>query len=110
MTSNPTMSVDESFATPSTAPTLRQQLLFLYLENSALDSGVIAWSRYDGTGRSHPTAGDSDEPPYAQGLDALQDGWRLIQASQLLNHLPGHEYDLAYLPYEFIFEKIVDPS
>lgn len=101
-------SVEESFATPSTTPTVRQQVMVLYLGTSALDSAVIGWTRYDGTGRSHPTTGDSDEPPYETGLAALVDGWRLLQMSQLLSHAEGHEYDTAYLPYEFLFEKLVD--
>jgi len=95
----PTMSVEESFATPSTTPNLRQQLMVLYLATSALDSNVVAWTRYDGTGRSRPTMGDSDESPYGVGLDAVIDGWRLIQTSQLINHPIGQEYDTAYLPY-----------
>jgi hypothetical protein len=108
ITLNPTMSVEDSFAVPSVTPRLRQQLLVLYLGTSALDSDVIGWTRYDGTGRSRPTMGDSDEPPYATGLHALLDGWRLLQMSQLLGHERGHEYDTAYLPYEFLFERIVD--
>ncbi|WP_380176572.1 hypothetical protein ACFEMC_03495 [Kineococcus sp. DHX-1] len=87
---------------------MRQQVMVLYLGTSALDSAVIGWTRYDGTGRSRPTMGDSDEPPYATGLDALLDGWRLLQMSQLLSHAEGHEYDTAYLPYEFLFERLVD--
>lgn len=104
----PTLTVEKSFATPSINPTLRQQLMVLYLGTSALDANVLAWTRYDGTGRSRPTMGDSDESPYATGLDALIDGWRLIQMSQMASHPVGHEYDTAYLPYEFLFEKIVD--
>ncbi|HEY5980729.1 MAG TPA: hypothetical protein VIT41_13965 [Microlunatus sp.] len=102
------LSVEESFATPSATPHLRQQVLVLYLGTSALDSDVIGWTRYDGTGRSRPTMGDSDEAPYASGLDALLDGWRLLQLSQLLGHERGHEYDTGYLPYEFVFERLVD--
>lgn len=107
-TAVPTLSVEESFATPSTTPTVRQQLMVLYLGTSALDSNVLAWTRYDGTGRSRPTTGDSDEAPYGTGLDALLDGWRLIQMSQMASHPIGHEYDTAYLPYEFLFERLVD--
>ena len=102
------LSVEESFAVPSATPHLRQQLLVLYLGTSALDSDVIGWTRYDGTGRSRPTMGDSDEAPYATGLDALLDGWRLLQMSQLLGHEHGHEYTTGYLPYEFLFERLVD--
>ena len=65
-------------------PNLRQKILILYLANSALDSQVIAWTLYDGTGRERHTTGDSETPPYATGLEALQDGWRAIQFSRLM--------------------------
>lgn len=105
-----TVSVEEAFNIRPIDPHLRQQVLILYLGTSALDSNVIGWSRYDGTGQSHPTMGDSDEPPYRTGLDALLDGWRLIQMSQLQAHPVGHEYDTAYLPYEYLFERLVEVS
>ncbi len=86
--------------------TLRQQVLVLYLATSALDSPVVGWSRYDGTGATQPTTGDSDEPPYADGVAALRDGWRLIQASQLLPPQPGVEYSTSFLKHEFFFEQL----
>ena len=86
--------------------TLRQQVLVLYLNSSAVDSAVVGWSMYDGTGRTDPTTGDSDVPPYATGLDALKDGWRLFQAAQLLPPQPGHEYAVSFLKHEFFFEKL----
>ena len=90
-----------------TAP-LRQKVLVLYLKNSALDSPVLGWAQYDGTGETLHMAGDDDTPPYATGLAALRDGWRLFQASQLLPHPRGEEFDLAYLKYEFFFEQMVE--
>jgi hypothetical protein len=83
---------------PGAVPVLRQQVL---------DSYVIGWSQYDGTGRTSPTTGDSEEPPYETGLDALKDGWRLFQAAQLIPPYPGHEYDVSFLKHEFFFERIV---
>lgn len=86
--------------------------MVLYLATSALDSPAIGWSLYDGSGaREHMAgdAGDAATPPYASGLDALRDGWRLIQASQLLPHAPGGEFRTDYLKYEFFFEKLVAP-
>ncbi len=87
---------------------IRQQVLFLYLASSALDAPVVAWSEYGGAGEgptppvvAHPSA------PYATGVDALRDGWRLIQASALNPPTLGHERDLSYLKHEFIFEKLV---
>jgi hypothetical protein len=87
---------------------VRQQVLVLYLSTSALDGKVVGWSRYDGTGHSEPTTGDSDEPPYETGVEALRDGWRLFQAAQLIPPYPGHEYDVSFLKHEFLFEKLVD--
>ena len=84
----------------------RQTVLVLYLANSALDSPVVGWSRYDGTGATRHMAGDADEPPYRTGLDALKDGWRLFQASQLMPHQRGAEFDVSYLKYEFWFEQL----
>ena len=80
----------------------------LYLASSALDARVIAWAAYDGTGRTRHMAGDASEPPYKTGLQALRDGWRLIQASPLVQHAPGDEFRTGYLKYEFFFEKLVD--
>lgn len=92
------------------SPQIRQQVLVLYLQTSALDSPVVAWSQYDGTGQQVHMAGDSEEPPYASGLDALCDGWRLFQASPLLPHASGDELRTGYLKYEFLFEKLLDAA
>ncbi len=86
----------------------RQKVLVLYLESSALDSRVVAWANYDGTGEHKHMAGDQAEAPYRTGLGALRDGWRLIQASPLLPHAHGEEFRTGYLKYEFFFEQLVD--
>lgn len=87
---------------------IRQRVLVLYLNSSALDSKVIAWANYDGTGHSRPMAGDESEPPYATGVHALRDGWRLIQASPLVQHAHDEEFRTGYLKYEFFFEKLAE--
>lgn len=89
---------------------MRQRVLVLYLANSALDAPVIAWANYDGTGRTRPMTGDEDEVPYKTGVDALRDGWRLFQASQILPHDRGNEFDVSYLKYEFWFEKLEETA
>ena len=83
-----------------------QQVLVLYLRNSALDSEVIAWSFWDGCSDEEHFAGETDEPPYASGLEALRDGWRLIQMSPLLPPTPGAELQTSVLRYECVFEKL----
>ncbi|MCC5885459.1 MAG: hypothetical protein JJT88_03385 [Gammaproteobacteria bacterium] len=87
---------------------MRQQVLLLYLAHSALDAAVVAWSFWDGTGKRETMAGDSDEPPYGSGLEALRDGWRLFQVSPLLPHAAGDEFRTGYLKYEFLFEKWIE--
>lgn len=85
---------------------LRQKVLVLYLHTSALDSAVMGWSEYDGTGKNSYTTGDSYEPPYATGLDALLDGWRVIQFPTLIPPYPGEEYSTSFMKYGFVFEKL----
>ena len=86
--------------------TLRQKVLVLYLSTSALDSEVMGWSIYDGTGKENYTMGDSLEPPYPTGLDALLDGWRVIQIPTLIPPYPGEEYTTSFMKYAFVFEKM----
>ena len=86
----------------------RQQVLFLWLASSALDSGVVGWAFHDGTAGAGPQpAGD---PPYGTGVAALVDGWRLIQVSPLLPPFPGHERETSFLKHEFVFERLVEPG
>jgi hypothetical protein len=86
----------------------RQKVMVLYLADSSLEAHVVAWARWDGTGERTHMSGDSDEPPYATGLDALLDGWRLFQFSTLRPEAPGEEFRTTYLKYEFAFERLVE--
>jgi hypothetical protein len=86
----------------------RQKILVLYLKSSALDSPVASWALYDGTGKENHTTGDGDTPPYETGLDALKDGWRVIQFPQLIPPYPGLELTTSFQHNEFIFEQLED--
>ena len=86
----------------------RQKLLFLYLSNSTPDSKTIGWSLYDGTGKEKPPAEIETEPPYESALDAMKDGWLVIQLPTLSVDVPGQEYHTNYLEFEFILEQIED--
>lgn len=88
--------------------TVRQQVLFLYLASSALDARVVGWSRFDGDSEGPTPAVEAKAaPPYATGVDALRDGWRLIQAAELHPPAPGAERRVSYLKHEFLFERLV---
>lgn len=84
----------------------RQKLLFLYSSTPDLKSDVGAWSIYDATGKEHHTTGDSDSPPYRSVFAAMQDGWRVLQVSQLLPTHPGMELTTSYLRFEHMLEKL----
>lgn len=86
----------------------RQKLLFLYLSNSAPDARTIGWSIYDGTGQSKPPVEVDAPPPYQSVLEAMLDGWRVIQVPTLHPDMPGREYHTDYLKYEFVLEQWVD--
>jgi len=84
----------------------RQQLLFLSVANPSPASTVVAWSSFDGTGRTHGMAGDSDVPPYETVLDAMRDGWRVLQAPTLVPAAEGQEHQTAFLRFEYMLEKL----
>ena len=86
----------------------RQIVLVLYCRSSALDSEVVGWATYDGTGEKFHHPGGQDEPPYNTGLEAMLDGWRVIQISQLMPPYPGTEHNTSFLPFEMVLEQIVE--
>ena len=81
----------------------RQQVLQLWLASSALDTAVVAWAFHDGTDGRGPALPDAS-PPYANGVDALKDGWFLIA-------VPGPvpaESQTGELQAGFTFERRVE--
>ena len=89
---------------------MRQQLLYLWLAESALDAEVVAWAVYDGAkgkGLALPAAKDPATPPYASGLAALEDSWSLLQAPQAGAPVGSEGASLGELPFQFIFERRV---
>ena len=92
-------------------PVLRQQLLLLCAATPNLMSPIVAWSMYDGTGRTTNMAGDSGDdarPPYDSVLAAMKDGWRVLQVPALAAPAPGREHETGFLRFEYVLEKIVD--
>ena len=82
----------------------RQQVLYLWLAEGALDTTTIAWAFHDGTRGAGPELPEG-EPPYATGVAALEDGWFLIQSPAPYLLQPGAEHGTSYLPNEFVFER-----
>ena len=100
------VSENQSLPKGPLVPQLRQKILVLYLHTPDLNSHVVAWSIYDGTGKQRHTTGDSVQPPYSSVLDAMKDGWRVVQFPQQFPAYPGMEYQTAYLRFEYILERL----
>lgn len=83
---------------------VRQQVLYLWLDTSALDGRALGWAFHDGTAGEGPALPEA-KPPYPTGVAALQDGWCLLQSSQLIPAPPGMEHSTSFLQHEFVFER-----
>ena len=83
----------------------RQQVMYLYSKSTNMRSPLASWVLYDPTRSQEPTL-PGDEPPYGSVLDAVADGWRVVQfpVTKLYTY---ESVDNDYLGYEFILEKFV---
>lgn len=86
---------------------LRQQILYLWLEEGALDTQTVGWAFHDGSSGHGPPLPEA-EPPYPTGLAALEDGWFLIQSPAPHPLQPNAEHEVSYLANEFIFERRIE--
>jgi len=85
----------------------RQQILYLWLAEGALDTQTVGWAFHDGT-RGQGPALPEGEPPYPTGVAALEDGWFMLQSPAPIAPPPGAEHEVAYLANEFVFERRVE--
>lgn len=82
----------------------RQRVLYLYSKSTNMRSALAAWMEYDATKPQEPTL-PSDDPPYESVLDAVADGWRIVQFPDAkLYSYQGVDND--YIGFEFILEKM----
>ncbi len=88
--------------------TYRQKLLMVCTDSNDPSSKIIAWSLHDGTGTYEFDASDVTDdptPPYFSVLEAMRDGWRVMQVPVMQPGLDHHNYQLGVLPYEWILEQ-----
>lgn len=85
----------------------RQQILYLWLAEGALDTATISWAFFDGTSGKGPSL-PAGEPPYVTGLAALEDGWFLLQSPAPYPLTSGQEHGIGYLPNEFVIQRTIN--
>ena len=81
-----------------------QTLLYLYSQSTNVRSALAGWALFDPATADEPVL-PSQDAPYGSVLDALRDGWRIVQfprpESYRFSDLDNH-----YLGFEFILEKV----
>lgn len=83
---------------------VRQQVLFLWTDESPMDSPVIAWSFHDGSNGTGPEL-PAGKPPYDTAALALSDGWFLLQATSPSSS--AATTDTGEFRFQFVFERTV---
>ncbi len=83
----------------------KQLILYLYSKSTNLRSPLGAWALYDPTTPNEPIL-PSQDSPYSSVLDAVRDGWRIVQFPRPELHRFS-DVENTYLSFEFILEKIV---
>ena len=99
------LTVEDLSAVEAALNSEKQLVLYLYSKSTNLRSPLGAWALYDPTVPDEPIL-PSQDPPYTSVLDAVRDGWRIVQfpRPELYNF---SDVKNAYLSFEFILEKIV---
>ena len=90
---------------------LRQQIMILHLSNPDLDSSTVAWAAWDGAASADKLqmqTGDEEKPPYKSVLEAMRDGWFVVQFPLLQRFVHGEEHETGHLPYEYVLERRVE--
>ena len=85
---------------------LVQDILVLFQTTPGLDSDAIGWSRYEASkGIRISDLADEADPPYLNAMEALRDGWQVIQMSEVKPRSADDAYEDGPLPYQTVLAK-----
>ncbi|MEE2659218.1 MAG: hypothetical protein VX733_11985 [Candidatus Latescibacterota bacterium] len=83
-----------------------QDILVLFQTTPGLDAQVVAWSRFEASkGTGITDLPDEHDPPYRNALEAMRDGWQVIQMSELRSRSLEDAYEDGPLPYQTVLGK-----
>ena len=80
-----------------------QRVLYLTAKSTNLHAAVVGWALYDPTKVREPTP-PSEEPPYRSVLEAVGDGWRVVQFP-VSSSYQYKDLDNDYVGFDFVLEK-----
>lgn len=81
-----------------------QSILYLYSKSTNMRSQIAGWAFYDPS-EAHEPSLPSDDAPYDTVIDAVADGWRIVQFP-IPDLYKFSDVENQYLGYEFVLEKI----
>ena len=68
----------------------------IFQTTPALDSQVVAWARYEASKGDRITdPAEEPDPPYNTAVEAMRDGWQVIQMSELKHRTREDGYELG---------------
>ena len=83
-----------------------QDILVLFQTSPNLDAAPVAWSRYEASkGTGIKDLVEESEPPYKNAMDAMRDGWQVIQMGELKHRSEKDGYELGPLPYQTVLSR-----
>lgn len=84
-----------------------QDILVLFQTAPALDTQVVAWARYEASkGTRIQDLVEESDPPYSTAMEAMRDGWQVIQMSEMKHRPPGDAaYEDGPLPYQTVLSR-----
>ena len=83
-----------------------QDILVLFQTTPGLDAAAIGWSRYEASkGTEIKDLVDEEEPPYRNAMEAMRDGWQVIQMGEMKHRSEVDGYELGPLPYQTVLSK-----
>ena len=80
----------------------KQKILYLLSRRSDMQAKIVGWQLCDPGMETDPRLPSSD-PPYASVIDAVRDGWRILQFPAPQSY-PFTEQN-SYVGYEFVLER-----
>ena len=84
----------------------RQRLMYMHLTSLNPTSACISCSIFELDGQHRPAISANAEIPSQNVLEALADGWLVLQAPD--PRLPFDDHELDILGYQFILQKMED--
>ena len=84
-----------------------QDILVLFQDSPGLDGHVFGWSRYYASDLN-PTIEDEEMPPYKTAIEAMRDGWRVVQMSELKDRSADEAYTVGVFRYQTVLEKFTE--